>query len=108
MILKRKSRYVLVEPSSVDTARLYTRLEAELLRIMGQVTYTKASPKVVAQYGRFFAVRINRGFEDELVLALSFARIDGIGFYTIKTSGTLKTLAGYAKAFAENGEINKG
>ena len=108
MIIKRKSRYVLVEASSADTQQLYTRLEAELLRVLGQITYTNASPKVVAQYGGLFVVRVNRGCERDLVLALSLARVGSIGFRTIKTSGTLKTLAVFAKTHAQKSEGNKG
>jgi RNase P/RNase MRP subunit POP5 len=100
MITKRKSRYVLVEPSSTGTARLFSGFESEMLRVLGQVEYTKAAPKVVAQHGSMFVVRVNRGFERGLVLASAFARVDGIGFRTLKTSGTLRTLADYAKAAA--------
>ena len=97
MITKRKSRYVLVEPSSAEPQRLYSGFEAELLRILGQITYTNAAPKVVVQYGRAFAVRVNRGFERDVVLASAFARVNGIGFRTLKTSGTLRSLAVHAK-----------
>jgi RNase P/RNase MRP subunit POP5 len=100
MITKRKSRYILVEPSSTEARQIFTMLEAELLRILGQITYTNASPKVVAQYGRLFAVRVNRGFEKNAVLALSFAHVQGIGFRTIKISGTLKTLKECAKQYS--------
>lgn len=98
MITKRKSRYVLVEPSGTDSQRLFSGFESEMLRILGQVSYTRTAPKVVAQYGNLFAVRVNRGFERGLVLASAFARVNGIGFRTLKTSGTLRTLSDYFKS----------
>lgn len=95
MIMKRKSRYVLIEPSASSSTRMFSGFESEMLRVMGQIMYTKSAPKVVAQHGSMFIVRVNRGFEKDLVLASAFARVDGIGFRTIKTSGTLRSLADY-------------
>ena len=108
MITKRKSRYVLVEASSLEAQHLFTGFDAEMLRIMGQVSYTRAAPKAVAQYGRYFAVRVNRGLERDLILASAFARVGGIGFRTIKTSGTIRTIAEHAAKLGAAAKADKG
>ena len=97
MILKRKNRYILVEASSpLDAVAESRSIEAAMLRALGELYYSEANPKVVAQSDpTLFAIRVNRGQEGRVILALSFAReISGrkMGLYTLKTSGTLRAL----------------
>lgn len=101
MILKRKTRYILVEASGdIDLEARRTGFEEELLDFLGEFAYSYANPRAIRQYNkRVFSLRVNRGFEAQVILSLSFLRGEDrkMGFYTIKTSGTLKTLADYVK-----------
>ena len=101
MILKRKIRYILVESSEplgeADHKELTRRLE-EQLGLFGQLD---ANPKVLKQFdGTHFAIRVNRGAEGSVVLALCFLKSPSgkrIGLYTLKTSGTLRSLFTYCQ-----------
>ena len=100
MITKPKNRYVLVESSApLDTAdrTVAERILDALAFEIGALGYVKANPKIVHRASdRLFVLRVNRGHEDNLVLALSFVKRIGdvrVGFYTIKTSGTIRKLA---------------
>jgi RNase P/RNase MRP subunit POP5 len=102
MILKRKYRYVLVLASrEIDAMRASNGINAELMRFMGEISFSNANPRIVAQYTpKLLVFKINRGFEDQLILALSFVKeIAGnkIGLWSIKTSGTIKSLLLYSK-----------
>ncbi len=101
MIFKRKLRYVLVEASEgIDMKDPYKaeKLKRGIQAFMGQLPYFKANPQVSAQLSdRTFVLSMNRGYERNVVLALAFVKnIDGkrIGFYTLKTSGTIASLNG--------------
>ncbi|HUB92535.1 MAG TPA: Rpp14/Pop5 family protein [Candidatus Saccharimonadales bacterium] len=101
MILKRKYRYVLVLASKeLDAARETNNISAELMRFMGEVSYSEANPRIVAQYTpKLFVFKVNRGHEGKLILGLSFVKQAGgskTGLYTVKTSGTIKSLLIYA------------
>lgn len=101
MILKRKYRYVLILSSrDVDTGSSGNSISSEMMRFMGEHEYSKANPRVVAQYTpRLFVIKANRGFEGRVILALAFVKqVSGakIGLYTLKTSGTIKSLLIYA------------
>lgn len=101
MIRRRKFRYILVDPSMpLDSSdkEFQAALSEGMLRYLGEFGYVDASPKVVrtAANGSFM-LRVNRGTEAAVTLALAFVKeLDGteIGFYTIKTSGTLLSLHG--------------
>lgn len=101
MIRRRKFRYLLVEPSiRLDPAdkSFQAALSDGVLRYLGEFGYIDASPKVVrtAQNGNFM-LRVSRGSEAAVTLALAFVKELGgaeVGFYTIKTSGTLLSLHG--------------
>ncbi len=101
MILKRKYRHVLVLSSGEVDAKGWG-LNAGLMRIMGELSYSEANPRVVSQCAPdLFIIRVNRGFEKRLILSLSFVKeVNGkrLGFCTVKTSGTIKSLLEYAKA----------
>lgn len=99
MIFRRKSRYVLVETSrsmNMLDRRNENSLRAETLKFLGEKPYIEANPQVVCQLDEeHFIVRVSRGAERNMVLALSFIKSinsEALGFYTIKISGTIRTL----------------
>lgn len=98
-MIKRKSRYILVEsaaPLDADGSRAAESLQEGLLRIMGEARYTEAHPSVVQIVDdNRFILRVNRGLEDSATLALAFiTELNGrrTGLYTTKTSGTIRAL----------------
>lgn len=100
MITRPKNRYLLVESSvPLDTRDrvLAERILGAMAFEMGALGYVSANPKLVYQAGdNCFIIRVNRGYEDGLVLALAFIKKIGeakVGFYTIKTSGTIRKLS---------------
>lgn len=102
MITRPKNRYLLVESSALLDTRdhvLAKRILDALVFEIGAVGFVKANPKIVHQVGdTAFILRVNRGYEDGVVLALSFIKEVGnvkVGFYTIKTSGTIRALISY-------------
>lgn len=97
MIMRAKRRYVLVMSSTpIDAEGSQPALRNSLLGIMGAEAYANAMPKVVKQLDdKTFIVRVNRGSERQLVLALSFIKeISGtkLGLYTLRTSGSIAAL----------------
>ena len=105
MITRPKNRYLLVESSvPLDTrdSVLAKRILDALAFEIGAIGYVKANPKMVYQAGdRAFILRMNRGYEDDVVLALSFVKEIGnatVGLYTIRTSGTIRALISYFKS----------
>ncbi len=101
MIMKRKLRYILVESSEptgeADHKELARKLEGQL-GLFGQLD---ANPRVLKQFdATHFAIRVNRGAEGNVVLALCFLKsLSGrrIGLYTLKTSGTLRSFIPYLR-----------
>lgn len=105
MILKRKYRYVLVVSSGeVDANRSASGILGELMRFMGELSYADANPRIAAQYSpTLFVIKMNRNSEDAVILALSFVKqAQGkVGFASVKTSGTIKTLLSYANSIKD-------
>ncbi|MDE1761652.1 MAG: Rpp14/Pop5 family protein [Candidatus Micrarchaeota archaeon] len=99
MILKRKSRYLLVEASrdvDMQDKQAWGSLRSEMLAFLGESRYVSANPFLMSQLDpRRFIIRVGRGSEREMVLALAFIKSMGgkeTGFYTLKISGTIKSL----------------
>jgi RNase P/RNase MRP subunit POP5 len=99
MILRRKLRYVLVEATEdIDLGNplVAEELKKRAMEFLGHLPYFKANPQVAAQLNeRVFIISMNRGYERNVMLALSFLKnMNGsrIGFYTIRTSGTIRSL----------------
>ena len=98
MITRQKNRYVKIGASEnldFSDKRLLDAFLAALRVEMGGVEYVKANPKIVNYSNAGFVLRVNRGFEDGVVLALSFVKdIAGkrMGFYTFGISGAIKNL----------------
>jgi RNase P/RNase MRP subunit POP5 len=102
MITKRKNRYLLIECSTRHSEAYMDYFYSSLHTFMGSKDYADANPKIVKTYNdSFFVLRINRGFEKEVLLATSFCKNhdEKIGFYTILTSGTMKTISDKVKTF---------
>jgi RNase P/RNase MRP subunit POP5 len=102
MIFRRKLRYVLVESSrdiNLSDRKEEEDLRERLRRTMGEATYFRSNPHVAAQLREdVFILSANRSTERDIVLALSFIKTLGgekIGFYTIKISGTIRSLKEY-------------
>ena len=76
-------------------------LMAEIMKYVGELSYSEANPRIAAQYSeRLFVIKTNRGYEDSIILALSFIKeLRGrkIGFFSLKSSGTIKSLVVYSK-----------
>ncbi len=108
MIFRRKLRYVLIEAShdvNLADKSVADDLKAKLRGMMGESAYFRANAHLAAQLREdVFIISVNRGLEREIALALSFIKTLGgekVGFYTIKTSGTIKSLKVYfSKTYA--------
>ena len=94
MILKRKSRYVLVMSSKpIELGSNLSMFFDELSKYIGLFGLAKLSPYFVKKIGeKEFIFRIARGYEKEFILALSFVKLNDFAFYSILTSGTIKSL----------------
>ncbi|MDE1856395.1 MAG: Rpp14/Pop5 family protein, partial [Candidatus Micrarchaeota archaeon] len=99
MILKRKNRYVLIEaskPLDATDRDTWSEIRAEMLKFLGEKAYVDANPFLVGQVdGSRFIFRVSRNTERQVILALAFikrAKALQVGFYTLKTSGTIKAL----------------
>jgi RNase P/RNase MRP subunit POP5 len=102
LILRYKYRYILFMSSSeLDFGIEERGLLNEIMRYIGEISYSKANPKIAAQYSRkLFVIKTERSYEDLIILALSFIKeLHGrrIGFFSLKSSGTIKSLRVYSK-----------
>ena len=104
MITKYKNRYILTESSEpVDVNDRGTALDiaSSIDRQLGEIGRVELNPKPVYQYNpNVFILRVKRGYERKVILALSFIKdINGkrLGLYTIRTSGTIRSLIKYCK-----------
>ncbi len=104
LITKRKIRYLLVEssgPINLKERGASEELSKNLLSFLGELNNYRANPRINSQIGEnFFLIRINRGFEREVMAALATIKRIGDkenGFYTIRTSGTAQTLITFYK-----------
>lgn len=74
---------------------------SEVMRVVGELGYSQANPKIASQYTpRLFTIKVNRGQEENLALALAFVRQVGgkkVSLCSLKTSGTIKSLMIYSK-----------
>lgn len=107
MIFRRKLRYVLVEASrdvNLLDRRQEDDLKARLRATMGEGAYFRSNLHVAAQLREdVFILSANRSTERDIVLALAFIKTLGgekVGFYTIRISGTIRSLKEYfSKAY---------
>ncbi len=106
MIMRRKRRYVLVESSSsldVSDRRNYDALRDGLCAFLGEPAFASLNLQFMRQVAQnAFILRVSRGTEQDLALALAFVKQVGerqIGMYTISTSGAIRALLEKAKRF---------
>ncbi|MDE1850272.1 MAG: Rpp14/Pop5 family protein [Candidatus Micrarchaeota archaeon] len=99
MILKRKSRYILVEcsaPLDLGDKRLWDELRGCIAKFIGEKDYADSNLTFIKQTDPTkFLLRTSRGAEKKIVLALSFVKqinSKEAGFYTLRTSGTIRSL----------------
>lgn len=99
MIYRRKLRYVLVEATegvNLGDPRTTEDLKRGMLSFLGQLPYFRANPQITAQLNdKVFVISANRGYERNVILALSFIKsLNGkrTGFYTLRTSGTIRSI----------------
>lgn len=100
MILKRKTRYIMVRsshPADLSDKTAWQQLRIELSKFLGEKEYLNANPFFAEQIGdSTFIIRVMRGSDRAVILALSFTKLQSegkeVGFYTLKTSGTIRAL----------------
>ncbi len=104
MITRYKNRYILVEssaPINTQDKQTSSSFLSAMHKQVGEMGHAEMNPKPAYQYNpNVFIIRVNRGSERKAILALSFVKdVNGskIGFYTIKMSGTIRTLIEYCK-----------
>lgn len=99
MIFRKKLRYILIEASGdvrMNDPNSVMELREQMVSFLGELPYFKANPQISTQLSnKVFVMSVNRGYERNAVLALSFIkRLEGRknGFYTIRISGTIRSL----------------
>ncbi len=107
MILKSKHRYILAMSTLPIEAYSEPALLSQLLAFMGYVAYAFAHPSIIKAFSsNLFVIRCNRSYEKQVIAALAFVKeLQGkpIGIYTLKTSGTLKSINGFASTITIKG-----
>jgi RNase P/RNase MRP subunit POP5 len=98
MIMRPKFRYVLLESSEdlnlIDKESI-SELRNRFRYIMGEQKYLDAEPKIKLVNKNRFVIKVNRGSEEDIVLASCFIKdFSGkrIGLYTVKTSGSIRAV----------------
>ncbi len=104
MILKRKSRYVLVrssEPINMGSKDTMIKFCIDVEKIMGIRNYSSSHLRIAKVTDeRYFIAKMDRGQECHFILASAFIKkINGIntGLQTIKTSGAINNLIRISK-----------
>ncbi|MDE1856747.1 MAG: Rpp14/Pop5 family protein [Candidatus Micrarchaeota archaeon] len=98
--MREKQRYLLVEASSAigttDPKEFGRSLYPELRKAIGELVYHRVNPKVIrVMPGSRFVIKSALQGNPDLVLALALTKSlagQRIGFYTLKSSGTIKAL----------------
>ncbi len=98
-MIRDKKRYILIEASrdlNLRKEELDKLFKQSIMNVVGQLHYYDVSPKVVSVIGeRRFVLRCKlKGYENAII-AISLIKKLGsgnTGFYTLKSSGTIKTI----------------
>jgi RNase P/RNase MRP subunit POP5 len=97
--MRRKIRYILAKTSSdmnIEDKANAMSLQDSLLKLMGFEKYADANMRFMNPSENKFIIRVNRGCEKDVVLALSFIKsINKIhtGILTLRISGSIKGLS---------------
>ncbi|MGC8479696.1 MAG: Rpp14/Pop5 family protein [Candidatus Micrarchaeia archaeon] len=73
---------------------------SNLHTFIGSKEYANANPKIVKTYlDNMFLIQVNRGSEKNVILGAAFIKDPNlkIGFYTIKTSGTINSISDFIR-----------
>jgi len=102
MILKRKNRYVLAVlfAGADQSPRANNTIIDQIKELIGVLEFAKANVHIIKEMGDMFVVSCTRGYEEKIILALSFIKKlqnTPISVCTLKTSGTLKAITRYAE-----------
>ncbi len=102
-MIREKRRYILVEASSgVREIEDFEReLNKAILDVVGQINFHKVNPKIIEFIdSRRFIIRVGLYGTEDTILAFSMIKrlVGGsIAFYTLRSSGTLKSLRNYVE-----------
>jgi len=104
--MREKRRYVLVEQAEpvvkADQERFAEQLNGELMRVIGEIDFPLVNPKIMKFVDeKLFIVRTSLEGQGKMVLALSLIKSVGgkeTAFYTLKSSGTIRTLDDFTKS----------
>jgi len=105
MILKRKNRYVLAvlfagTDRTDHSPRANNTIIDQIKELIGTLEFAKANVHIIKEIGDMFVLSCTRGYEEKIILALSFIKKlqnTPISVCTLKTSGTLKAITEYAE-----------
>jgi len=102
MILKRKNRYVLAVlfAGTDQPPRANNTIIDQIKELIGTLEFAKANVHIIKEIGNMFVVSCTRGYEEKIILAMSFIKKvqnTPISVCTLKTSGTLKAITKYAE-----------
>jgi RNase P/RNase MRP subunit POP5 len=93
MITRRKSRYIIIRSTKPFSASMMNLFNSKLSEIIGSIGMCEANPYFVKSINdNSFIIKVSRGSERRIILALSFLKFDGFSFCSILTSGTIKAL----------------
>ncbi len=100
--MRDKQRYVLVEANfevKGDERSFGDEMNRELVRCLGEMNYHEVNPKTMKITGKNrFIMKSSLDGTGRLILALALIKRfnnSDAAFYTLKTSGTIKTLLQY-------------
>jgi len=102
MILKRKNRYVIAVlfAGTDQPPRANNTIIDQIKELIGTLEFAKANVHIIKEIGNMFVVSCTRGYEEKIILALSFIKKvqnTPVSVCTLKTSGTLKAIIRYAE-----------
>jgi RNase P/RNase MRP subunit POP5 len=93
--VKVKHRYILVEASEELNESFKDDIRKELILCIGSIDYHLVNPRLIGFDGKEFIIKCSLEGFGKLVVALSMIKNlnnRDISFYTLKTSGTIKSL----------------
>ncbi len=109
MITKKKNRYILFECTERLSEDIMDMFYSSISSFMGSGSYSNANIKIIKTYSEnLFALRVNRGYEKQVVLASAFSKVmEGkVGFYTLLTSGAINVLSKKVQSINSNKNID--
>ncbi|MDE1851508.1 MAG: Rpp14/Pop5 family protein [Candidatus Micrarchaeota archaeon] len=98
MLKRNRYRYVMAEssvPTDMGSQASSDELLHEISKAIGDISYMEARPRIAYSAGSSFIIKVRRGHESKIVLALALIRrLNGrrCAIYTTKISGTIKKL----------------